>query len=109
MGYKTKEWRNSMRVTVDYNNMMSKFLGEQGIRDAQLREVKGQAEAAYRYVAENRGKDELYMGWTELPYNQDAIVADILATAKEVRKKFKYFVVLGIGGSALGPDRKSVV
>ena len=104
MGYKTKEWRNSMRVTVDYNNMMSKFLGEQGIRDAQLREVKGQAEAAYRYVAENRGKDELYMGWTELPYNQDAIVADILATAKEVRKKFKYFVVLGIGGSALGPS-----
>ena len=67
MGYKTKEWRNSMRVTVDYNNMMSKFLGEQGIRDAQLREVKGQAEAAYRYVAENRGKDELYMGWTEQP------------------------------------------
>ena len=33
MGYKTKEWRNSMRVTVDYNNMMSKFLGEQGIRE----------------------------------------------------------------------------
>ncbi len=43
------------------------------------------------------------MGWTELPYNQDAIVADIIATAKAVRKKFKYFVVLGIGGSALGP------
>lgn len=43
------------------------------------------------------------MGWTELPYNQKEIVEDILATAKEVRRKFKYFVVLGIGGSALGP------
>lgn len=103
MGYKTKEWRNSMRVTVDYNYMMSKQLGDRGITDAQLRSVKAQAESAFQYVAENRGKDELFMGWTELPYNQDALVADILATAKQIRKKFKYFVVLGIGGSALGP------
>lgn len=104
MAYKTKEWRNSMRVTVDYNNMMSKFLGDKGIKDSELKAVKPKAEAAFKYVAENRGKDELFMGWTELPYNQDEIVADILATAKEVRKKFKYFVVLGIGGSALGPS-----
>lgn len=103
MGYKTKEWRNSMRVTIDYNYMMSKQLGEKGIKDSELKAVKAQAEAAFDYVCANRGKDELFMGWTELPYNQDAIVADILATAKAVRKKFKYFVVLGIGGSALGP------
>jgi glucose-6-phosphate isomerase len=103
MAYKTKEWRNSMRVTVDYNNMMSKFLGEKGIKDSELKAMKEKAEDAFNYVAANRGKDELFMGWTELPYNQDAIVADILATAKEVRKNFKYFVVLGIGGSALGP------
>ena len=93
MGYKTREWRNSMRVTVDYNNMMAKFLGEKGIKDSQLKDIKGKAEQAFKYVAENRGRDDLYMGWTELPYNQDEIVADILATAKEVRKKFKYFVV----------------
>ncbi len=43
------------------------------------------------------------MGWTELPYNQDAIVNDIIVTAKQIKKKFKNFVVLGIGGSALGP------
>ncbi len=103
MGYKTKEWRNAMRVTVDYNYMMSAFLGKKGITDAELRSLKGRAEQAFEYVASNRGKDELFMGWTELPYNQDEIVADIIATAKNVRKKFKYFVVLGIGGSALGP------
>lgn len=104
MAYKTKDWRNSMRVTVDYNYMMSKSLGERGLKDTQIKEMKPLAEAAFNYVAENRGKDELYMGWTELPYNQDEIVADIIATAKEIRKKFKYFVVLGIGGSALGPN-----
>ncbi len=103
MAYKTKEWRNSMRVTVDYNYMMSKSLGDKGITDAELRAVKDKAQEAFDYVAANRGRDDLFMGWTELPYNQDAIVNDILQTAKEVRKKFKYFVVLGIGGSALGP------
>ncbi len=103
MAYKTKEWRNAMRVSVDYNYMTSAYLGDKGITDAELRSVKSKAEEAFDYVAQNRGKDELFMGWTELPYNQNAIVADIIATAKAVRKKFKYFVVLGIGGSALGP------
>ena len=103
MAYKTKEWRNEMRVTVDYNYMMSKSLGDEGIKDSELRAVKESAERAFEYVRLNRGRDDLFMGWTELPYNQDAIVADILETAKKVRKKFKYFVVLGIGGSALGP------
>lgn len=103
MAYKTKEWRNSMRVTVDYNYMMSTTLGDRGIKDSQLKEIKGKAEEAFNYVKANRGRDDLYMGWTELPYVQDEIVADILATAKDIRKKFKYFVVLGIGGSALGP------
>ncbi|MGN0817389.1 MAG: glucose-6-phosphate isomerase [Candidatus Coproplasma sp.] len=103
MGYKTKEWRNSMRVTVDYNYMMASQLGDKGINDSELKALKSQAEAAFEYVKANRGRDDLYMGWTELPYNQDEIVADIIATAKAVRKKFKYFVVLGIGGSALGP------
>lgn len=99
----TEEQRKALRITVDYTNMTDKYLGDKGFSDKQLDAYKKAAKAAYAYVAENRGKDELFMGWTELPYNQDAIVADILATAKEVRKKFEYFVVLGIGGSALGP------
>ena len=103
MGYKTRDWRNSMRVTLDYNNMTETFLGERGFSDKKLRSYAAKAKEAFTYVKENRGKDELYMGWTELPYNQDEIVADILATAKTVRKNFDYFVVLGIGGSALGP------
>ena len=103
MGYKTKEWRNSMRVTLDYNNMTDTFLGEKGFSAKKLSSYHAKAVAAFNYVKENRGKDELFMGWTELPYNQKEIVADILETAKTVRRKFKYFVVLGIGGSALGP------
>ena len=104
MGYKTKEWRNSMRVRLDYNNMTDTFLGDKGFSAKKLASYSAKATEAFNFVKENRGKDELFMGWTELPYNQKEIVADILATAKEVRKKFQYFVVLGIGGSALGPS-----
>ena len=103
MGYKTKEWRDSMRVTLDYNNMTEKFLGDKGFSPKKLTSYNAAAAAAFNYVKENRGRDDLYMGWTELPYNQKEIVADIAATARNVRRKFQYFVVLGIGGSALGP------
>ena len=94
---------NKMRVTVDYNYMMAKNLGDKGIKDSDFSAIKDKAAAAFDYVKKNRGKDELFMGWTELPYNQKEIVEDIIKTAENVRKKFKYFVVLGIGGSALGP------
>ncbi|MGN0823066.1 MAG: glucose-6-phosphate isomerase [Candidatus Gallimonas sp.] len=99
----TEEQRKTLRVTVDYTNMTDKYLGNKGYSAKQLDAYKKLAKEAHAYVAENRGKDELFMGWTELPYNQDEIVADVLATAKNIRKKFDYFVVLGIGGSALGP------
>jgi Glucose-6-phosphate isomerase len=89
------------KITFDYNNMLKSVVGERGISVAELSAQKQNAEKAHKYVEENRGKD--WLGWTELPYNQKEIVADILETAKDIRKNFEYFVVLGIGGSALGP------
>ena len=57
MGYKTREWRNSMRVTLDYNNMTEKFLGDKGFSDKKLASYASKANAAFRFVKENRGKD----------------------------------------------------
>ena len=67
MGYKTKEWRNSMRVRLDYNNMTDTFLGDKGFTAKKLSSYSSKATSAFRFVKENRGKDELFMGWTELP------------------------------------------
>ncbi len=99
----SEEQRKNLRITVDYTNMTDKYLGDKGISPSMLNAHKKLAKAAHAYVSANRGNDALFMGWTELPYNQTDIVADILATARDIRKKFDYFVVLGIGGSALGP------
>ncbi len=96
-----KDWQNSMRVRVDYNNMMSEFLGDEGFTVKELDALKPAISVAYNTVQNNRGTG--MMGWTELPYNQKEIVADIMATAKDIKKSCDNFVVLGIGGSALGP------
>ena len=101
MNTRSKEWRSSMRLSVNYNYMMKKFIGEDGFKDADLSAMKEEAANAFSYVKENRGTG--MMGWTELPYNQRRSSKISSPPAKEVRRKFKYFVVLGIGGSALGP------
>ena len=93
--------KEKMKLRLDVNNMMAQYIGEKGFKEEELKEAQAEAKAAFDFVKANRGTG--MMGWTELPYNQDEIVRDIIETAAEVRKKFKYFVVLGIGGSALGP------
>ena len=84
-----------MKIRIDYNNMMEGTLGDRGISEKKFNSYEDKA------VEAGKGKD--MMGWATLPYDQDAIVEDILQTAKDIRKNFEYFVVLGIGGSALGP------
>lgn len=96
MRYNKKE----LRIRLDYNNMMSGAVAD-GFTEKDFVKNAGQIQAAYEAVCAGRGKG--MMGWTQLPYNQDEVVEDILATANYVRKNFEYFVVLGIGGSALGP------
>ncbi len=82
--------------------MMADYIGEcQGFDDKDISSNQSLAKKAFEEVKANRGQG--MMGWTELPTNQKEVVADIIATAKQVRKNFDSFVVLGIGGSALGP------
>ena len=93
--------KKALRIKIDYNNMMESVLGDKGISDTTFYSMAQDAQAAFEAVEAGKGKN--MMGWTDLPYNQDAIVEDILATAHDIRKKYEYFLVLGIGGSALGP------
>ncbi|MDE6758164.1 MAG: glucose-6-phosphate isomerase [Clostridia bacterium] len=90
-----------MKIRMDYNNMMSSVLGKEGFSDKNLADLGGDLTKAFNAVEQGKGKG--MMGWADLPYNQDEIVEDILETAKDIRKNYEYFVVLGIGGSALGP------
>ena len=97
--YHDPAWRDSMRVRFDFNHMMTEFIGrpfgfEAGDIQCKADLVRG-ALAALRQRRQQRGDLE----WLELPY-QD--VSELLAYAGQVRARFDAFVVLGIGGSALG-------
>lgn len=90
-----------MKLTFDFNNMMCSSIGSEGIKESDLELLAEEAKEAHINFVKNRGKGML--GWTELPYNQVEVVKDIIATSVEIRENFENFVVLGIGGSALGP------
>ena len=89
-------------ITLDINNLMADVVGyPYGLTVDQIDSMADRAKAAYDAINANRGKG--WLGWTELPYNQDDILDDIEAAADYIRNEFDAFVVLGIGGSALGP------
>ncbi len=90
-----------MRIRIDYNNMMESSIGERGISVSDIESVRERAEKALSAVQSLRGTG--WLGWTELPYNQGEIVCKIEELATKIRKNYENFVVLGIGGSALGP------
>lgn len=91
----------NMKLKFDFNNMMTKYVGEKGISEEEISALTEKIEKAEKAMEEKRkiGK----MDWRDLPYNQDDVVEDIISYAESVKGKFDAFVVLGIGGSALGP------
>ena len=93
---------HSGNITLDVNHLMADRVGYQyGISRETIEDAAEQARAAYEAVDKARGTG--WLGWTELPYHQEEILQDIEETAKRIQTRFDAFVVLGIGGSALGP------
>jgi len=99
--YADSSWKESMRISFDFNNMMAEFVGEEGIQWEQIKALEPRLNEAATQMVEKRKAGG--MDWRELPYNQAGVVEDILKTAAKIKEKFDNFVVLGIGGSALGP------
>ena len=90
------------KIILDVNHMMADKIGHNyGITSAQVNSYSDAACAAFETVRRLRGTG--WLGWTELPYNQNEIIKEIEETAAEIRSRFDTFVILGIGGSALGP------
>lgn len=99
--YEDPTFRESMKLRLDFNNMMAEFIGPKGITESDLEALELKIEAAEKAMIEKRAQGKMY--WRDLPYNQNEIVADIKAYVESVKGQFENFVVLGIGGSALGP------
>ncbi len=90
--------RQSSFPSLDYNNLMIGTVGEAGLTVNDLKIIREALIVAVKNVGDQYKKGELpYM---DLPFKTDE-VKKYQALADSV-KKFDNFVVLGIGGSALG-------
>ncbi|MCL2854659.1 MAG: glucose-6-phosphate isomerase [Defluviitaleaceae bacterium] len=78
-------------IKLNFDNM--------GIANAQIAGIEDKIAAATKAMDEKRHQ----MAWRDLPHNQTAVVEEILAYVAETSPKITALVVLGIGGSALGP------
>jgi len=87
-------------VTFDYTNLLAEAVGpEEGVTGPEL---EGVAEDCRRYHQElERERQAGDLGFIQLPYDTAEVEA-IRSAAEELRGRCENFVVLGIGGSALG-------
>jgi len=87
------------RLVLDADNLFAEAVGdEHGLSRSALDALAGPVEQFTAQIEARRGKD---IGFMELPH--DAALADaVQQQADELRSWCRNFVVLGIGGSALG-------
>ncbi|MFW6238567.1 MAG: glucose-6-phosphate isomerase [Halanaerobiales bacterium] len=97
---KNEVWKKEMRVRLDINNMFSDRTGDQGIKKSRVDRIQPRVADIQDKIERNRGEGTL--AFMDLPYQEKNIINRIKDTAEELRGKIDNFVVLGIGGSALG-------
>ena len=90
----------SSSLTIDYTNLMAAGVADCGLSEADLERWAGRAAEAVREIAERRRKREV--GFFDLPDDKNQVKA-ALEFARGIPSAIDTVVVLGIGGSSLGP------
>ncbi len=89
-----------MRIRLDVNNMFTQKIGkEQGIKRKQVDDYQGRVNKIHKNLHQAKSEDK--MGFMDLPYQDQQIIDKINQLARE-KSDIENFVILGIGGSALG-------
>ncbi len=84
-------------IRLDVNNMFYDNLpGDYGLKFSDVAGLEEQAKSADSAIRDSRP------GFMELPFSQEKVVEEILEFTASRQQDYDNFVVLGIGGSALG-------
>lgn len=84
-------------LELNFSNMMGEVIGEKGISERQIEGIKA---VVYEIDKRIKAKERPELAFIDL-LEQDT--SEIKKIALDVRKKNENFIILGIGGSALGP------
>lgn len=95
-----QQWRQQQRVRFDYTNVLAEVIGaENGLTVDELQTLAPRVAGAVAWLRQLRAQRQVE--WMDLPYAVD--VTEAVAKAGEaIARRCDSFVVLGIGGSALG-------
>lgn len=84
-------------ITIDFNNMLKAAVSG-GLTESELEPLRKRIPDVHAGILSKRQQNT----WRDLPFNQAEIVREIAAEGRRINENFDCFVVLGIGGSALG-------
>ncbi|MBM3859184.1 MAG: glucose-6-phosphate isomerase [Verrucomicrobia bacterium] len=84
-----------LNLRYDFNNLMAERVGDHGVKDTELKALAPKIEAAWNAV------EKTPPGFRKLPYNTQ-LADEVCAMAGRIAGRCENFVVVGIGGSALG-------
>ena len=98
--WRDPHWTRTMTIRLDFSHIMSDFVGEnRGITRREINELIPRALEIADNMKERRETGEL--GFYQLPYHLET-ASSVSQMASSLRRRCDDFVVLGIGGSALG-------
>ncbi|HHT9125398.1 MAG TPA: glucose-6-phosphate isomerase [Candidatus Brocadiia bacterium] len=87
-------------MNINFTNMMAEIISEEhGITEKELDAIANLTKQHAQELKEERRQGKL--PFLDLPYQKET-VENIIKVANSLKNEFKNFVVLGIGGSALG-------
>lgn len=89
----------SKRITIDYTNCLDTVIKRDGISKSKLKSQQTALRQAQQEISRKKKAGQL--GFMELPYKKEE-AKEMIRLASKLKGKFENFVVLGIGGSALG-------
>lgn len=92
--------KSNKPIRIDFTNVMAAAVGKtHGIAPSEINAFDKKAAAYHKNLLADRKSGKV--GFFDLPY-QKALVSDIKGAVAELKDRCENFVVLGIGGSALG-------
>ena len=98
--WRDPHWTKTMTIRLDFRHIIPDFVGEnKGITRREINELTPRALEIADNMKERRETGEL--GFYQLPSHLEA-ASSVSQMASSLRRRCDDFVVLGIGGSALG-------
>lgn len=94
------DWTSTQALSLDYNYVMADFVGDRGLKSEDLEALTPELLRVHEDL--EAGRQSGKYAFLELPYRQDELLKPLRRLAKPLWEWCWEFLVLGIGGSALG-------